>query len=78
MENHKQFMRIILLTYFVSFLGLQNSLAAGLQLPTNKSARKLRILSIDGGGVRGVIPARILQAIEEQTGQPIAELFDLY
>jgi patatin-like phospholipase/acyl hydrolase len=38
---------------------------------------KLRILCIDGGGVRGVIPARILQAIEEETGKPIAELFDL-
>lgn len=36
-----------------------------------------RILSIDGGGVRGIIPARILQSFEEMTNQPISNLFDL-
>ena len=35
------------------------------------------VLSIDGGGIRGVIPATILAAIEEQTHTPAAELFDL-
>ncbi len=35
------------------------------------------ILSIDGGGVRGIIPARVLQYIEEGTQKPIHELFDL-
>jgi patatin-like phospholipase/acyl hydrolase len=37
----------------------------------------VRILSIDGGGIRGILPARLLQEIERQTGQPGAELFDL-
>lgn len=36
-----------------------------------------RILSIDGGGVRGLIPARILCALEEIAHKPISELFDL-
>ena len=36
-----------------------------------------KILSIDGGGIRGVIPATILAEIEERTGQPVAQLFDL-
>jgi patatin-like phospholipase/acyl hydrolase len=35
------------------------------------------ILSIDGGGVRGIIPAMILAEIEQRTGRQIAELFDL-
>lgn len=35
------------------------------------------ILSIDGGGIRGVIPAMVLREIEDQTGRRIAELFDV-
>ena len=35
------------------------------------------ILSIDGGGIRGIIPARILELIEAKTGRPIASLFDM-
>lgn len=37
----------------------------------------IRILSVDGGGVRGIIPAMILSTIEQQTGQPASHLFDL-
>lgn len=36
-----------------------------------------RVLSIDGGGIRGIIPARILQRIEERTGAPVSDLFHL-
>jgi patatin-like phospholipase/acyl hydrolase len=39
--------------------------------------RLVRILSIDGGGIRGIIPGLILQRIEEQAGAPIADLFDI-
>jgi patatin-like phospholipase/acyl hydrolase len=35
-----------------------------------------RILSIDGGGIRGVIPACTLIALEEQLGQPVRASFD--
>jgi uncharacterized protein len=38
---------------------------------------KFKILSIDGGGIRGIIPAKILAEIEERTQKPICELFDL-
>ncbi len=37
----------------------------------------IKILSIDGGGIRGIIPAIILSVIEEKTGKAIAELFDI-
>jgi patatin-like phospholipase/acyl hydrolase len=36
-----------------------------------------RILCIDGGGIRGIIPAVILADIERRTGRRISELFDL-
>jgi uncharacterized protein len=37
----------------------------------------VRILSIDGGGIRGLIPARVLAEIERRCGSPAGELFDL-
>lgn len=36
-----------------------------------------RILCLDGGGVKGVIVAKILEEIEERTGRKIYELFDV-
>lgn len=39
--------------------------------------KRFRILSIDGGGIRGIIPAMFLQQIEEKTGKSTCELFDL-
>jgi|GEM_PF-43358 len=36
-----------------------------------------KILSIDGGGIRGIIPAMILAEIERRTEKPISSLFDL-
>jgi uncharacterized protein len=37
---------------------------------------KKKVLSIDGGGIRGIIPAMVLNYIEERTGKRIAEMFD--
>lgn len=36
-----------------------------------------RILSIDGGGIRGIIPAIVLAKLESEVGLPINQLFDL-
>lgn len=37
----------------------------------------IKVFSIDGGGVRGIIPAMIAAEIEKRTGQPACKLFDL-
>lgn len=36
-----------------------------------------KILSIDGGGIRGLIPALLLEELERRVGRPAAEAFDL-
>lgn len=38
---------------------------------------KYKILSIDGGGIRGIIPAMMLAELERCMGKPIAESFDM-
>jgi patatin-like phospholipase/acyl hydrolase len=35
-----------------------------------------RILSLDGGGIRGIIPAVLLARLERETGRPTRETFD--
>jgi patatin-like phospholipase/acyl hydrolase len=40
-------------------------------------AERVRVLSIDGGGIRGIIPAIALAELEARAGKPAAELFDL-
>ncbi len=40
-------------------------------------SKLFKILSIDGGGIRGIIPAVLLAEIERRTQKPIAQLFDL-
>jgi len=36
----------------------------------------IRVLSVDGGGVKGLLPLHLLKALEEQSGRPISQLFD--
>jgi len=47
------------------------------EVPDAHTGDAYRVLAIDGGGVRGILPARILTALEDEAGRPIAELFDL-
>lgn len=51
----------------------------------NSAKKKIRILSIDGGGIRGVIPAVVMEYVEQKlielSGNPdarIADYFDLF
>jgi patatin-like phospholipase/acyl hydrolase len=40
-------------------------------------AERVRVLSIDGGGIRGIIPALVLVELERRAGKRTFELFDL-
>lgn len=37
----------------------------------------IKVLSIDGGGIRGLLPAMVLAHLEARTGRRVAEMFDL-
>src|SRR5215210_8012270 len=37
----------------------------------------MRVLAIDGGGIRGLIPALVLTELERRSGRQIFEMFDL-
>jgi patatin-like phospholipase/acyl hydrolase len=37
----------------------------------------MRVLAIDGGGIRGIIPATVLADLELRAGRPTSKLFDL-
>ena len=38
---------------------------------------RVRVLSVDGGGIRGIIPALVLADLERRTGQPVCRMFDM-
>lgn len=47
----------------------------GMKHPSQR--RPLRVLAIDGGGIRGILPAMVLADLERRTNRPIIDLFDL-
>ena len=60
-----------------------NDIGSGIKSPTN--TRKLLFLQylsssgllvIDGGGTRGIIPATIIEFLEQKSGKNFWELFD--
>ncbi|WP_299916022.1 patatin-like phospholipase family protein [uncultured Roseobacter sp.] len=47
-------------------------------MSSDKNDRQIRrILSIDGGGIKGTLPAAFLAGLEEDLGEPIGQYFDL-
>ena len=45
--------------------------------PLNVPAGKLRVLCLDGGGIRGLVELQFLKALEKRTGKRINEIFDV-
>lgn len=54
-------------------------------MPAARPVRRLRprgrkfvtVLALDGGGIRGIIPARVLASLERRMGMPASRAFDL-
>ncbi len=42
-----------------------------------KAGKPIRVLSLDGGGMRGIVPATFLETMEKISGLGIAEMFDV-
>ena len=42
-----------------------------------EEAKSIKVLSIDGGGIRGIIPAIILDALQQRVGKPPHDTYDL-
>lgn len=62
---------------YVSMPSLAEEIRAR-QLSESSLARKsLRVLSIDGGGIRGILPLYFLAKLEEMTGKRTCEIFDV-
>ncbi|WP_428607313.1 patatin-like phospholipase family protein [Sedimenticola sp.] len=68
-----------ILVVLLSVFALSTYSATGLteQVIKKSPTTKTIILSIDGGGIKGVIPAIIIQQIESSLGKPSYRLFDI-
>lgn len=42
-----------------------------------EATRPVRLLSIDGGGIRGIVPTVMLMALQERLARPVVEYFDV-
>eukprot|EP00889_Picochlorum_renovo_P002596 jgi/Picre1/29626/NNA_005010.t2 len=60
----------------LSGLGLHDRIPVHGGLPSVQS-RGVRILSLDGGGMKGLATIRLLRDIEKRSNRPLHELFDL-
>lgn len=62
---------------FLASLSLHGLRANPQTLRRDAKAHTCKILALDGGGIRGVIPAYILKQIEAELGKRIYECFDI-
>jgi patatin-like phospholipase/acyl hydrolase len=80
MKKINYFLLLFCMLSFNSYSEIKKSYSLGslAQLPLiDQTSPKLFILAVDGGGIRGVIPATIAEYLEKITGKPLYKLFNL-
>ncbi|MCH2160651.1 MAG: patatin-like phospholipase family protein [Phycisphaerales bacterium] len=55
-------------------MGIANSLPV---VESSPEGPPIRVLSLDAGGIRGILELHVLAHLEETSGRPVSELFDL-
>lgn len=70
-------MRVFMFSFFKKRKKKEKTELPIVQIEQPAPPKLIKILSIDGGGIRGIIPAMILAEIEKITGRPISSMFDL-
>lgn len=61
----------------LGLISCHSAVREGIGLGGSLPGSMRRILTIDGGGIKGVFPAAFLATLEEQLGGPVADYFDL-
>lgn len=61
----------------LAILGDNETLSTSLNMPPRTAQRGIRVLTIDGGGVKGICAIRMLADIERRLDAPLHRCFDL-
>ncbi len=74
MNNNQNRIRLFLNLLFISIFLTNPNIVFAAQ---HNSSPKTIILSVDGGGIKGVIPATLIKHIESKLNKPSHQLFDI-
>jgi len=56
----------------------QQQTTTSIEQQNHHDPKTVRVLIVDGGGLAGIIPIKIMQYLEKSSGKPASQLFDLF